>query len=1313
MSQYIGFGFGSEEEIRLGLEAILTEDWYRSWVKDALAPHIDDVRQQIREQVAQSQVDAAAAASAAHAATQRAPSSSQSLSVFNTGSSGVTLNTSADPCSSSTFSGIPGTAAVAATLAQAGGSVTGAFGGANARLELNKQPDAGANESVRKRSSFWKRSSTFISGGLVRTGQKTAFDTPATGSQVQPGAAGEKSQLGQFRVLSGRIFNEGKHALGSGNSTGNSADREYPVLPLSAHSPRMVVDSASGMVCICKDGKLAPPDTDCAAIQRDYYDLVATDPLLSIYFLVKERREREARGVADQAEANPYAPAHPSGHPLSHEQQPQPQPQLHPHPVASVEAINLPPAVAAKPIARGANSSNETWVKLERAGVRPANDNRDDRRPARKESDASAVRGRDAQAAQDLAAVLAQESHADTTGGLGAAGSVGTAAHPSEARPGVDRRTGDGNSNSNSYASVDQTTAAIEALSQNPRSRGSVVPPGTHGSDALSPPGFQDAKKKRSSIFKRFSVIVKGGRSSGQKLQSTPEDSNSHIVQAEGNEMGYMEITVHKNDTKNEGGGSDKTADRGAGASSISSRSSNSPHSKQQPPPPQHTPDLHHRPSNADSVAAKSKNAPLKQKYAVLDSIEEDVTYARLGDSAEEFNSGNTAAGGASVGASATSSPDAADAADPAAGRQYLTKPLCLQQPHDASLLYSAAKVSKEADKETLAGAQLALSTTVPDASSAFAPSAVDDHNVDSIANSAAASESGAGTVHFASRADPSHSLDDLDGTSSMFTNTDIDESDAFVRQALSATSSPTPSEKAALLERARREIEGLDEHEGVGLLDQTPELSYRVAGQTRKSNFDANKRRARSSSNTVVRVLSEIVRDTANGNGRGGRHIPGFAALSQHRGAKSTALHGQNTNSLAPTTKTIMRHSSTGAINRTGGANEGFDSSPPVGTQYVLHPTESNGASAGNKTALPDPALAGTAGRPDILRSHSHTNSHQFRGLALPERIAEVPESPPPREQQPENALRIGTGSGARQGSAGAYASDSKCSELAGKGSSRELDQGGNSSRSGQQPENTATIGFKLDSESGSLPTDNAYASANASSNGEVMRDISSAPPRADDYLKPVFLKGLFSVATTSTRSPAAIRDNLLGVLAGMPLRFHEGRGYFTCSMATAAGPANLQESTLDAYAHGEPAASNNSGLHKHKKSLRLPGVDRKISFRRRPKHIDEAVLSLTTSSVKLAARDGLSSTDDVLLGSRQSVIDSTGEDAKDNQQQQLAAINASTNTNTNANAICFQIFLVRMPLLGLCGLQFRRVSGPAWKYKDICSDILKRLKL
>ncbi|KAJ2361101.1 Serine/threonine-protein kinase, partial [Coemansia sp. RSA 2607] len=52
MAQYVGFGFGGEDEIRLGLEAVLTEDWYRAWLKDALRPELAAVRAHIRERVA-------------------------------------------------------------------------------------------------------------------------------------------------------------------------------------------------------------------------------------------------------------------------------------------------------------------------------------------------------------------------------------------------------------------------------------------------------------------------------------------------------------------------------------------------------------------------------------------------------------------------------------------------------------------------------------------------------------------------------------------------------------------------------------------------------------------------------------------------------------------------------------------------------------------------------------------------------------------------------------------------------------------------------------------------------------------------------------------------------------------------------------------------------------------------------------------------------------------------------------------------------------------------------------------------------------
>ncbi|KAJ2877534.1 Serine/threonine-protein kinase [Coemansia aciculifera] len=157
---------------------------------------------------------------------------------------------------------------------------------------------------------------------------------------------------------------------------------------------------------------------------------------------------------------------------------------------------------------------------------------------------------------------------------------------------------------------------------------------------------------------------------------------------------------------------------------------------------------------------------------------------------------------------------------------------------------------------------------------------------------------------------------------------------------------------------------------------------------------------------------------------------------------------------------------------------------------------------------------------------------------------------------------------------------------------------------------------------------------------------------------------------------------------------------------MATTVGPSNLQED--DAFAQGDMATSLSSGLHKPKRSLRLPGVDRKISFRRRVKHSDKVSNTLPST------HEDMSSNEDNMSNSRQSVADMSSDDAKDHSRMtapppaQLAPKSAA-----NSNAICFQIFLVRMPLLGLCGLQFRRVSGPTWKYKDLCSEILKRLKL
>ncbi|KAJ1975998.1 Serine/threonine-protein kinase [Dimargaris verticillata] len=52
----------------------------------------------------------------------------------------------------------------------------------------------------------------------------------------------------------------------------------------------------------------------------------------------------------------------------------------------------------------------------------------------------------------------------------------------------------------------------------------------------------------------------------------------------------------------------------------------------------------------------------------------------------------------------------------------------------------------------------------------------------------------------------------------------------------------------------------------------------------------------------------------------------------------------------------------------------------------------------------------------------------------------------------------------------------------------------------------------------------------------------------RADDHIRPVFLKGLFSVSTTSTRSPGAIRRNIMAALDKFDINYRECQGYFEC---------------------------------------------------------------------------------------------------------------------------------------------------------------------
>lgn len=150
-----------------------------------------------------------------------------------------------------------------------------------------------------------------------------------------------------------------------------------------------------------------------------------------------------------------------------------------------------------------------------------------------------------------------------------------------------------------------------------------------------------------------------------------------------------------------------------------------------------------------------------------------------------------------------------------------------------------------------------------------------------------------------------------------------------------------------------------------------------------------------------------------------------------------------------------------------------------------------------------------------------------------------------------------------------------------------------------------------------------------------------------ADENIKPVFLKGLFSVTTTSTKHPSVIRADLIRVLERIGVKWRESKGRFEC--------------------------------------VHMPSID------------------------------------------LNRVVDNINNSSSEDQPQHIGHQSFSFEDHTTAAAVPntpvvplpdlvvrFEIYIVKVPwLLGMHGLQFRRVGGDPWQYKNMCSKILAELKL
>ncbi|KAI0155165.1 hypothetical protein GGR57DRAFT_90126 [Xylariaceae sp. FL1272] len=191
-------------------------------------------------------------------------------------------------------------------------------------------------------------------------------------------------------------------------------------------------------------------------------------------------------------------------------------------------------------------------------------------------------------------------------------------------------------------------------------------------------------------------------------------------------------------------------------------------------------------------------------------------------------------------------------------------------------------------------------------------------------------------------------------------------------------------------------------------------------------------------------------------------------------------------------------------------------------------------------------------------------------------------------------------------------------------------------------------------------------------------------------ELAKPVFLKGLFSVSTTSGKSVPAIRTEVKRVLKQLGVEYTEIKGGFACRHAPSIKAPDMPSS---------PALT--------------PGVRRRFSFgiradRDRDEFRDSERVPPTPRTPGKAPADRADSTSEL----------SEQEDYHRDPTESSRRIPGETTTHVQSDlggnmVLDFEIFIVKVPLLSLHGIQFKRMAGNTWQFKNMADQILKELRL
>ncbi|ORY61342.1 uncharacterized protein BCR38DRAFT_347222 [Pseudomassariella vexata] len=195
----------------------------------------------------------------------------------------------------------------------------------------------------------------------------------------------------------------------------------------------------------------------------------------------------------------------------------------------------------------------------------------------------------------------------------------------------------------------------------------------------------------------------------------------------------------------------------------------------------------------------------------------------------------------------------------------------------------------------------------------------------------------------------------------------------------------------------------------------------------------------------------------------------------------------------------------------------------------------------------------------------------------------------------------------------------------------------------------------------------------------------------RLDDseLAKPVFLKGLFSVSTTSTKSVPAIRTDVKRVLNQLGVEYTEIRGGFSCQHAPSIDLRNAPAS---------PPLPNN-------RPRRLSLGIRAEREREEIREMDRGAATPRTPGKGPERSDSNSEVSDE---------DTMDRDPGGSSRRVPGETTTQVQSDLGGNMLLeFDILIVKVPLLSLHGIQFKRIAGNTWQFKNMADQILKEVRL